>query len=456
MRKSLLFLCLITASITTLFAVDETVAGAEKYKLLFGAGLNYNNRDGFKDYPQNTFKFDFTLPVSETIQLGLEGSFNNVLEAYDSSEPNLVDFNYWSALNNYFKVALGVVVIPSKVKIGLYAMGGTENFAFRQYNNLPDGSSVLHMKGNGFFEMKAGMFLLEGLFNNRIEKIDIKQGFRVLFNGFGYSGTINNFSFLDEANDGDATTDNDSAYSGASALARFNGWEYFGELGFTIPVHTLAGLKGLDSLKAGAVLEYKLSGAAYSEVETGGIRVYTDLPTRTKAELGLDNWLKIVPSSSISFKLAIKPGFEYSSYKYKYDRAQTTTISKENLTLFTEFFMSGKKSIDLAGRWGIVPFFELDIKFRLEFMQKLTDNEIESRALYTFNSGGISVDPGVKLGLKFGTWETAIVWNPQVSYNIVADSAPAQDDAVVVQASNIWNLANWQFTIDCEFYPPKQ
>lgn len=441
----------------SLFAVDTTVAGAEKFKLNFGAGLHYNNKDGYKDYPQSGFKFDFTMPLSESIQLGLEGSFSNMLEPYDKADPNVTKLNYWSALNNYGKVALGVVVIPSKVKIGLYAMGGTENFALKEYKEQPDGSTTVHMKGNAFMEVKAGMFLMEGLFSNRVEKIDIKQGFKILFNGFGYAGTIDDFLFLDKADDSDATTDNDTAFSGDKALARYNGWEYFGELGFTLPVSSLSGMKGIESLKTGATLDYRLSGTVYSEVEVGGLRLFVELPVRTHAELSLDNWVKISPDSSTTFRLSFKPGFSYDTLTYKYDRAGSTTINKEDFTLFSEFALWGMKSFELGSRWGIVPYIELDTRFRLEYKQQLEDNEVASLGLYGFSAGVFSVDTGVKLGLKLGRWETAVKWNPSATYNIVADpAAAAQADATAAWASNIWNLANWEFSLTCEFPPPRK
>lgn len=433
-----------------LFAVDTTVAGAEKFKLNFGAGLQFNNKDGYKDYPQSGFMFDFTLPLTESIQLGLEGKINNILEPYDKSDPTITKLNYWSALNNYGKAALGIVVIPSKVKIGLYAMAGTENFALKEYKEQPDGSTVVHMKGNAFIEVKAGMFLMEGLFNNKVESIDIKQGFKILFNGFGYAGNIDNFLFLDKANDGDATTDNDTAFSGDKALARYNGWEYFGELGFTLPVSTLSGIKGGESLKAGATLDYKLSGKAYSEVEMGGLRLFVELPVRTNSELSFDNWLKIAPDASTAFKLSIKPGFAYETLTYKFDRANSTTINREELTIFSEFALWGMKSFELASSWGIVPYIELDARFRMEFWQLLEDNEIRSQGHYGFSAGIFSVDTGVKLGLKLGNWATSIKWNPTASYDI--QSAPASAAA----ASNIWNLANWEFALACEFPPPKR
>lgn len=454
--KIVLFFSLLTIS-HSIFAVDTTVAGAEKFKLHFGAGLQYNNKDGYKDYPQSGFIFDFTLPLSEYIQLGLEGKFDNLLEPYDKAAPAVTKLNYWSALNNYGKVALGIVVIPSKVKIGLYAMGGTENFALKEYKEQPDGSTIVHMKGNAFIEVKAGMFLMEGLFNNKVEKIDIKQGFKILFNGFGYAGTIDNFLFLDKADDSDATTDNDTAFSGDKALARFNGWEYFGELGVTLPVSSLSGMQGIASLKAGATLDYKLSGSAYSEVEVAGLRLFVELPVRTEATLALNNWVKIAPDSSTAFSLSFKPGFSYNTLTYKYDRASSATINKEHFTFFTEFALWGMKSFELASPWGVVPYFELDARFRLEYDQRLEDNELVSQGHYRSSTGLFSVDTGVKVGLKLGSWETAIRWNPVATYNIVADAeTAAQVDATAASASNIWNLANWEFSLACEFPPPKK
>lgn len=494
-----IFALMLIAFFAVSFAVaqpDYEVADDTNYKLQFGAGLTYDNEDGY-DQPTDNFEFEFILPVHEKVRIGLHGDFNDVLSAYDSTT-NKHDVNnptrepvegdetatskieYWSALNNYARLCIGVPVIEDKLSIGLYVGGG--NDLAERVTDLETGEDW--EVGHGLIDFGLGIFLKSELFGGKLSSLSIKYDGKGMFmgTGLGINDTTGATKLLTVmmVPDEDWVDDDNTNYDFMRSSQRADRMNltytgYWNELsiGLAVPIHELAGFTNITKFEYGMEIEAEMSYYSYSSATKNEEEIFVVKPTYILGGISFENYLAIAPDSSTEFKLTIDPNCtlgqvkytvrdddtaidffdDYGLYKYWEDTASGDDFygfEYYSMNLSIDFTIWGKKSFELGAALGIIPFFEIDASWELAYNNLDVSNGEYVDSRYTFNSGSFSVDPGIKLGLQFGNWETSIKWDPSATYGLSGNTA-----ANVASASNIWNLANWNFSISCTFPPPE-
>jgi len=547
--KKIFALILVALVSLSVFATDvdqEELQKRTKYLIEFGAGLQWDNNDGW-DNDANRLRFGVILPVHERFRIGFEGKFDDKLEKYVSDSGNLfagtpgmafnavlsndkaatattfaatrymalndgsTSFNYWSALNNYGRLAVGIPVLVDKLHVALFIGGGTEEMKL-----LTDAKgSDNYMIGHGLLDFGWGLYLKSDLFGGKLSKFEIENDWFIYFGGTGYGirnlGGNPFFIFPEDVETGDGDKYVLTHTSNDQDLWQYGGFKTKAKLKVEVPIHELAGITNLTKLAYGIELEGE---AMYKNYTAARVRDTNDtlelnnyfeagkLPSKTYGKFSFLNYLHVAPDSSTEFKVKVKPGFELKQYKYtltfhdditavskgsarKFNNAAYEMLDNE---LFIEFELWGKKKFELGAAFGIVPFLEMDVTWKLAFDQVAYSTPTSYNGVYSFQTASIDLDPGIKLGLQFGNFETSIKWNPSATYDLGGDQTStstttrywvdrdgdgnfdSEDDfyaaetvtsnnawkAQIASASNIWNLANWKFEIKCEFPPPEK
>lgn len=416
MRKLFLTLLVTFITLSQVYAYDiEEVAGAEEYEI--NMGLKNFVADSYGD-----FKMSLLLPVAEQIKIGFVTEIGLNMTDYTykkdiiDGDSGVSESQKWDKINTDFEFYLGLNMIEN-VGISIMFGGGSVFDKYEMSKNSFTKTDTEIISGYGFGKLGLGVLLGSELFNGALSSLKIRQ-FLTLAGGNGGKEGSTNITIVDGKKTGVENT--------------FFAVEYSGLIGFGIPFEV-----GLPKFELGLELDYGIAHLTYLDMkvitnDTVADAVYSTLPNFTEGDASLKFNLGINPAEHLENNFWVKPGFKVES-----KNSTVKDLKKVEGGVIETGVAVGS---DWKATFAKIVWLKLSAEWQFKFAQNFSNNENAGFKWDTtsgkFTSTSHLIDGGLTLGFNFEGWNAEFEWAP--GYVVGSDS-------------NVWNLANWKFSVSCKF-----